>query len=110
MLESHSRSAEFENSSHKEEAEAPKKKPYKLVGNLSGQSLEIYTHARDLDEAVHNAGHQLEEKYREPEYSRIPYLKKRFMEKVIVYCQEDTDSDWTKIEPRKVNEVLTWRK
>ena len=76
MPESYSRSVEFKNSSHEEEAEAPKKKPYKLVGNLSGQNLEFYTYARDLGEAIRNAGYQLEKKYREPQYSRIPYLKK----------------------------------
>lgn len=110
MLESDSRRAELQDSSHKEEAEAPKKKPYKLVGNLSGQNLEVYTHAHDLGEAIHNAGYQLEEKYHEPEYSRIPYLKKRFMEKVIVYCQEDADSDWIKVDSGEVNKILTWRK
>ena len=88
MLESQLQSLEFQEPLREKVEKREKPKLYKLIGNLSGQNLEIYTHARDLGEAIRNAGYQLEEKHREPKYSRIPYLKRRFLEKVIVYYQK----------------------
>ena len=110
MLESRIQSSEFQGSLQQEKVEKREKsKLYKLVGNLGGQNLEIYTHARDLGEAIRNAGYQLEEKHHEPKYSRIPYLKRRFLEKVIVYYQDNAESGWIRVGAGEVNKVLPWR-